>query len=119
MCPTFWDSTLVLAPTHLHPNRGKKALRQRFNWLLYFSSLLTRSGLTSSELCFRNETASERLLNESRRIGRLGRRKSWPHRGDRPRMLAQPGVFLKEPYGLTDVAGAPPVEHAILRALRR
>src|SRR5215472_1511159 len=42
---------------------------------------------------------------------------SWPHRGDRPRMLAQPGVFLKEPYGLTDVAGAPPVEHAILRAL--
>ncbi len=44
---------------------------------------------------------------------------SWPHSGDRPRMMAQPGVFLKEPYGLTDVAGAPPVEGAILRALGR
>lgn len=44
---------------------------------------------------------------------------SWPHRGDRPRMMAQPGVFLKVPYALTDAAGAPPVERAILRALGR
>jgi hypothetical protein len=34
-------------------------------------------------------------------------------------MLAQPGVFLKEPYSLTDAAGAPPVERAILHALGR
>lgn len=44
---------------------------------------------------------------------------SWPHRGDRPRMIAQPGVFLKEPYALTDATGAPPVECAILRGLGR
>ena len=44
---------------------------------------------------------------------------SWPHRGDRPRMIAQPGVLLKEPYALTDAAGAPPAERAILRALGR
>jgi hypothetical protein len=42
---------------------------------------------------------------------------SWPHRGDGPRMLAQPGVFLTEPYALADPAGASPVEAAILRAL--
>ncbi len=43
---------------------------------------------------------------------------SWPHRGTRPRMIAQPGVALLEPLALIDRAGARPVEAAILDALR-
>ncbi len=42
---------------------------------------------------------------------------SWPHRGREPRMVAQPGVVLNEPYPLTDAGGAAPVERAILLAL--
>lgn len=42
---------------------------------------------------------------------------SWPHRGHEPRMLAQPGVSLREPFALTDAASAFPVERAILRGL--
>lgn len=44
-------------------------------------------------------------------------RASWPHRGRTPRVIAQPGVWLKEPYALVDPAAALPVERAILSAL--
>ncbi len=44
---------------------------------------------------------------------------SWPHRGREPRLLAQPGVALRQPYPLTDTAGTPPVERAILLGLGR
>lgn len=39
---------------------------------------------------------------------------SWPHRGSTPRIIAQPGVALLEPFRLTDRAGTYPVEAAIL-----
>jgi hypothetical protein len=40
------------------------------------------------------------------------------HRGSSPRLIAQPGVLLREPYALTDrSSSAPPVEAAILAAL--
>jgi hypothetical protein len=42
---------------------------------------------------------------------------SWPHRGTTPRMMAQPGIALLEPFALTDRAGAYPVEAAILDAI--
>ena len=42
---------------------------------------------------------------------------SWPHRGTRVRMLAQPGVALIEPFTLADAADACAVERAILRGL--
>jgi hypothetical protein len=41
----------------------------------------------------------------------------WPHRCDRPRTMAQPRVFPKEPYALTDAADAPTVERAVLGGL--
>jgi hypothetical protein len=44
----------------------------------------------------------------------LVRRASWPHCGRSPRMMAQPGIWLKEPYALTDPEAALPVERAIL-----
>jgi len=46
---------------------------------------------------------------------------SWPHRGKRARMIAQPGVAILEPFALrANVAEADvcPVETAILRGLR-
>jgi Phytanoyl-CoA dioxygenase (PhyH) len=46
---------------------------------------------------------------------------TWPHRGAGPRMVAQPGVGLREPFGLGDIADDAevcPVETAILRGLR-
>lgn len=45
---------------------------------------------------------------------------SWPHRGTQPRMIAQPGVAIHEPFSLTDKADEMvcPVEAAILQGLR-
>ena len=45
----------------------------------------------------------------------LVHRASWPHRGSGPRMLAQPSIWLKQPFALTDPDTAFPVERAILR----
>ncbi|MET7280534.1 phytanoyl-CoA dioxygenase family protein [Kribbella sp. NPDC005582] len=42
---------------------------------------------------------------------------SWPHRGTTPRIIAQPGVALLEPFPLTDRSTAHPVEAAILAAI--
>ncbi len=47
----------------------------------------------------------------------LVHRASWPHRGRSPRIIAQPSVWLKEPYALIDREAALPVEQAILRGL--
>jgi hypothetical protein len=49
----------------------------------------------------------------------LVHRASWPHRGRTPRIIAQPSVWLKEPYALVDPNSALPVERAILRGLDR
>jgi hypothetical protein len=49
----------------------------------------------------------------------LVHRASWPHRGRSPRIIAQPSVWLKEPYALIDPMAALPVEQAILRGLGR
>jgi Phytanoyl-CoA dioxygenase (PhyH) len=46
---------------------------------------------------------------------------TWPHRGTQPRMIAQPGVGIPEPFALSESAGEAevcPVEAAILRGLR-
>ena len=42
-------------------------------------------------------------------------RATWPHRGVRPRMVAQPAVATREPFALEPGTG--PVERAILRGL--
>ena len=47
----------------------------------------------------------------------LVHRASWPHRGRTPRVMAQPSIWLKEPYALIDRRGALPVERAILAGL--
>jgi hypothetical protein len=50
----------------------------------------------------------------------LVHRATWPHRGDRPRAIAQPGVATKQPFTLApgaDPATVSPVERAILQAL--
>ena len=50
----------------------------------------------------------------------LVHRATWPHRGDRPRAIAQPGVATKQPFTLdrsTDADSVAPVERAILQAL--
>ena len=47
----------------------------------------------------------------------LVHRASWPHRGRSPRIIAQPSVWLKQPYALVDPESAFPVEQAILRGL--
>ncbi len=44
---------------------------------------------------------------------------SWPHRGTRPRMIAQPAVALNEPFSLKRDHRIFPVERAILEALGR
>lgn len=43
---------------------------------------------------------------------------TWPHRGTKPRLVAQPGVLIMEPFALTDHANAYPVEATILDALK-
>jgi len=40
---------------------------------------------------------------------------SWPHNGSSPRMIAQPGIAIHEPFALDEPAG--PVERAILHSL--
>lgn len=50
----------------------------------------------------------------------LVHRATWPHRGDRPRAIAQPGIATKQPFALdpdADPAAVSPVERAILQAL--
>jgi hypothetical protein len=47
---------------------------------------------------------------------------SWPHRGRQARMIAQPGVGIREPFALREEAAEGdvcPVEAAILRGLRK
>ena len=44
-------------------------------------------------------------------------RATWPHRGATPRVIAQPGVAIDEPFAL-DGRDPRPVERAILAALR-
>ena len=46
----------------------------------------------------------------------LVHRATWPHRGVTPRIVAQPGVAIHEPFPLTG-RGSFPVERAILQAL--
>jgi hypothetical protein len=48
----------------------------------------------------------------------LVHRATWPHRGTRPRMVAQPGVMHTDPFSL-DGVNPFPVEQAILRGLGR
>ena len=45
-------------------------------------------------------------------------RATWPHRGVRPRMIAQPGVAHHQPFALRDRPDVCPVERAILEALK-
>jgi len=45
-------------------------------------------------------------------------RATWPHRGMRPRILAQPEVGLREPFALEDGPDVCAVERTILRSLR-
>ena len=47
----------------------------------------------------------------------LVHRASWPHRGLTPRVMAQPSIWLKDPYALTDQEVALPVERAIFAGL--
>ena len=44
-------------------------------------------------------------------------RATWPHRGTRPRILAQPGIAIDEPFALNPAGDHCPVERAILRGL--
>jgi len=48
----------------------------------------------------------------------LVHRATWPHRGDRPRAIAQPGIATHEPFALDGVAPGP-VERAVLAGLGR
>ncbi len=48
----------------------------------------------------------------------LVHRASWPHRGRSPRIVAQPSIWLKEPYDLHDEARALAVERAIHAGIR-
>ena len=47
----------------------------------------------------------------------LVHRATWPHRGTRPRIIAQPAVAIPEPFALHPGPGVGPVERAILRGL--
>ena len=49
----------------------------------------------------------------------LVHRASWPHRGRAPRVMAQPSIWLHEPYAVADPESACPVERAILLGLDR
>lgn len=42
---------------------------------------------------------------------------SWPHRGITPRIIAQPGVLLLQPFRLVPGSGVYPVERAIINAI--
>ncbi len=47
----------------------------------------------------------------------LVHRATWPHRGTRPRIIAQPEIAHRQPFALRDAPGRCPVERAILRGL--
>ena len=47
----------------------------------------------------------------------LVHRATWPNRGVRPRVIAQPEIAIHEPFALRNGADACPVELAILRGL--
>lgn len=47
----------------------------------------------------------------------LVHRATWPHRGTRPRIIAQPGVEIREPFALRAGPGVCAVERAIIEAL--
>jgi hypothetical protein len=47
----------------------------------------------------------------------LVHRATWPHRGARPRIVAQPGVAIHEPFALRHTGDLSPVELAIIRGL--
>jgi hypothetical protein len=47
----------------------------------------------------------------------LVHRATWPHLGGGPRMVAQPGVAIREPFGLRAGIDVGPVERAILHGL--
>jgi hypothetical protein len=47
----------------------------------------------------------------------LVHRATWPHRGTRPRIIAQPGVATQAPFALRGGVDVCPVERAILRGL--
>lgn len=44
-------------------------------------------------------------------------RATWPHLGSRPRIVAQPGIAIHEPFGLRRIPGACLVERAITDSL--
>jgi len=46
-------------------------------------------------------------------------RATWPHRGSRPRMLAQPAIEYPHPFALREGSDVCAVERAILRGLER
>jgi hypothetical protein len=48
----------------------------------------------------------------------LVHRATWPHRGSRPRMVAQPAIALHKPFALRDGSAVCAVERAILHGLR-
>ncbi len=47
----------------------------------------------------------------------LVHRATWPHRGTTPRIVAQPGIAIPEPFSLRRDGGLFPVERAILCGL--
>jgi hypothetical protein len=47
----------------------------------------------------------------------LVHRATWPHRGSRPRIIAQPEIGIHQPFTLRGGGDASPVERAILRGL--
>jgi hypothetical protein len=47
----------------------------------------------------------------------LVHRATWPHRGDRPRMVAQPGVAIRQPFDLRQTSDTCLVEQAIINGL--
>jgi hypothetical protein len=47
----------------------------------------------------------------------LVHRATWPHRGSRPRIIAQPGIDIHQPFTLRGGEGVSAVERAILRGL--
>lgn len=49
----------------------------------------------------------------------LVHRATWPHRGRRPRLIAQPGIGIREPFALTGSGDVYPVERAILLGLHQ
>ncbi len=49
----------------------------------------------------------------------LVHRATWPHRGTKPRLIAQPEIGIHQPFSLTGTGEVFPVERAILMGLDR